>query len=86
MAEAIIDIIVSPKSSQSKIVIKDDSIRVYLHSPPIDGKANAECVHVFSKKLKIAKSMITIQKGLKGKKKRIAIEGMSLDEVMNKLK
>jgi len=80
------DIAVSPKSSRSMISIgPGNSIKVYLNAPPIDGKANSELVSLFSKKLKIPKSCIMIVSGEKGKKKRIAIEGLSRDAILLKL-
>ncbi len=84
--EAVLDISVSPKSSKSEIVMGNGIIKVYLNSPPVDGKANAECLRLFSKRLKISKSRIAIVKGEKGKKKRIVIHGMSYEDVMTLLK
>jgi len=82
-----IDIRVSPKSSRSSIVIDEEhQIKVYLHSPPVDGKANAECLELFSKKLKIAKSAIIIKKGDKGKNKKLVITGFTFDEVIDILR
>jgi len=60
-------------------------IRVYLNSPPVDGKANSECISILSKKLKIAKSNIEIEKGDHGRNKRISVNGMNLSEVMSKI-
>jgi uncharacterized protein (TIGR00251 family) len=52
MEHAVIEITVSPKSSQSNIVVKDEeTIKIYLNSPPVDGKANAELNKLLSKKL-----------------------------------
>jgi uncharacterized protein len=77
-----IDITVTPKSSRSGIVLNDDNtVRAYLNSPPADGKANAELVKILSKKLDIAKSRITISKGEKGRKKRIAVSGISREDI-----
>ena len=85
--EANIEITVSPKSSRSRIVIEDDNnIKVYLNSPPVDGKANLECIRLFSKTLKIAKSMIRIEKGEKGRRKKLVIIGITEDEALDKLK
>jgi len=83
---ATIDITVIPKSSRSIITLAEDgSIKVYLNSPPADGKANKECILLFSKKLKVPKSHITIIKGQKGRKKTLKIEGLPQDEIINKL-
>jgi len=85
--KAIFDITVSPKSSRSEIQVSPEGrIKVWLNSPPVDGKANAECINILSKKLKTAKSNITIEKGDHGKNKRISVTGLTLDEVMEILK
>jgi len=85
--KAVFDITVSPKSSRSEVKIDDSGkIKVYLNSPPVDGKANTECIMVLSKKLKIAKSYIEIEKGDHGRNKKISISGMTLPEVMAKIK
>lgn len=83
---AIFDITVSPKSSRSEVTIDvSGKIKIYLNSPPVDGKANAECINILSKKLKIAKSNISIEKGDHGRNKRISVSGMTLTEVMLKI-
>ena len=85
--KAIFDITVAPKSSRSEIVIDQaGNIKVYLNSPPVDGKANIACIGLLSEKLKTAKSNITIEKGEHGKNKRIAVINMSLEEIMERLK
>jgi hypothetical protein len=83
---AVLDIIVSPKSSRSEATIDASGrIKVYLNSPPVDGKANAECINILSKKLKTAKSNISIEKGDHGRNKRISVRGMDFTEVMAKI-
>mgnify|MGYP001769672635 CR=1 FL=1 len=85
--KAVFDIIVSPKSSRSEVTIDtSDRIKVFLNSPPVDGKANSECINILSKKLKTAKSNIAIEKGDHGRNKRISVTGMTLDEVLAKVK
>jgi uncharacterized protein (TIGR00251 family) len=87
MEQAVIEITVSPKSSQSKIVVKEgDIIKVYLNSPPVDGKANAELIKLLSKKLGIAKSGIEIIKGQSGRKKTLRITGLDKSKSIEKLK
>ena len=82
-----INIKVKPNSSRSKIVVNDvGEIIVYLNSQPVDGKANKECISLFSKKLKIAKSSISIHKGQKRKNKILIIEGEDSTTVLVKLK
>ena len=84
--EALLEITVSPRSSKSIIKIDSDAVRVYLNSPPVDGKANDECIRLFSRQLKIPRSAISIVRGKKGKRKLLEIRGMSLDEIIKILK
>ena len=70
LKEGILSIKVIPKSSRSTITVHESGqVRVYLNSPPADGKANSECIKLFSKALKVPKSNITIIKGQKGRNK-----------------
>jgi len=85
ITSATISVTVIPKSSRSAITIKDDAVRVYLNSPPVDGKANTECIKLFSKKLRVPKSAITIIRGEKGRKKELRIENLTTAEVMERL-
>jgi len=85
--ETILDITVSPKSSRTEIVLGgDNTIKVYLNSPPVDGAANEECVRIFAKTLHIPKSAVVILKGHKSRKKRLLITDMTPDEVFRKLR
>jgi uncharacterized protein (TIGR00251 family) len=87
MEKAVIEITVSPKSSQSKIVVKDEeSIKIYLNSPPVDGKANAELIKLLSKKLGIAKSGIEIIRGQSGRKKTLRVTGLDKRKIIEELK
>lgn len=85
--KAAIEVTVVPRSSRRSIVIdgKGD-IRVYLNAPPVEGKANEECIAILAKELGIAKSCILIDRGAKGRRKVISVEGMSNAEVMRILK
>ena len=85
--KAVFDITVTPKSSRSEIIIdQSGQIKIYLNSPPVDGKGNIECIRLLSEKLKTAKFNITIEKGEHGKNKRISVKNMSIEEITEKLK
>ncbi len=87
MEKAIIDISVSPKSSQSRIVVDENNIiKIYLNSPPVDGKANTELIKLLSKKLRIGKSGIEIIKGENSRRKTLTIAGIDKDHLIEMLK
>ena len=67
---------VSPGSSRSAFSSVDDGVlKIKLNSPPVDGRANAECINLLSKTFRVAKSCIVILSGDKSKQKRIKISG-----------
>lgn len=83
---AIIDITVSPRSSRSKIAIDEKNrIKVYCNAPPVEGKANSEIINLFSRRLRIPKSNMEIISGEKGRKKRLAVQGLSAGEITERL-
>lgn len=85
--KAVLNISVTPKSSRSLVVADDEgNIKVYLNSPPVEGKANKECIALISKKLKIPKSRVSIVKGEKGRSKSIEVKGLDADDVLKLIK
>jgi len=72
----IIKLMVIPRSSQSRVVPinqENKEYLVYLHSPPIDGKANEELKDLLSKHFKVPKSKILIKTGKNSRHKFIEI-------------
>jgi uncharacterized protein len=79
------EVSVTPKSSKSGIYVDGENIKVYLNSPPADGKANAELIKLFSKELHVAKSRIKIVKGDKSRKKKLAVDNFTKKEIIRML-
>ena len=74
----ILNVYIVPRSSKSEIVgIYNNSLKIKLKSPPVDGAANEELVLFLSKKLKISKSNIEIISGDKQKRKVISIKNFN---------
>ncbi len=66
---------VKPNSKNPRIIEEDDgSLTIYLKSPPVDGKANAELIKVLAKKFNVSKSDVYIKSGLSSRQKLIEID------------
>jgi len=68
---------VVPRSSRSEIAgIRDDVLKVRLKAPPVEGKANDECIRFFAALLGVKRDRVRILSGLKSKTKTIAVSGV----------
>ncbi|MCK9265856.1 DUF167 domain-containing protein [bacterium] len=70
----IISVIVKTNTKRTKIEEKEGVLYVWLDVPPVEGRANKRLIELLSKYYKKPKSLITIKKGLKSKKKIVIIE------------
>jgi uncharacterized protein (TIGR00251 family) len=62
----------------------DGGLKVLLHSPPEDGKANNELKETLGRALRISQSSVEIVAGLKSRTKTLRISGLSRGE-MNRI-
>lgn len=73
---------IQPNASQNEVVgFKGGVLQVRIAAPPVKGKANQELVKFLSSVLGVSKSNLTIEKGISGKKKIIAIRGLGQEQV-----
>ena len=77
---------VQPNASQNKIVrFQDGILHLKIAAPPTKGKANQELLRFMSDILGVRRVYLTIEKGIIGKKKTIAIKGLLQHQVTIKL-
>lgn len=78
--------VIQPRSSQNEVSgIHNNSLKIRLTSPPVDGAANKTCVKFLAKWLGVSPSKIRIVSGLSSKNKTIEIDGMDESIFRNKL-
>jgi uncharacterized protein len=80
-----VSIRVTPRASRSKVESIGEQIKVWVTASPTDGRANAAVCELIAEKLKLPKSRVTISSGHTSRQKRLHIEGLPLQEVMNRL-
>ena len=81
-----IDVRVQPRSSRNEIASVDGVIKVWLTAPPTDGQANAALCEQIARRLGIAKSLVSVVRGETSRTKRIAVDGVSSEELSRLLK
>jgi hypothetical protein len=72
-----IQVKVEPRSSKAGIVGRyREGIKVRLTSPPVEGRANKELIHILSKTFGIKKEDVEIISGRKSKNKVVVLHGV----------
>jgi uncharacterized protein (TIGR00251 family) len=60
-------------------------LQVRVAAPPVKGKANRELTAFLSQALGVSKSSLTIVKGHTSRNKVLAIDGLSREDIINRL-
>jgi len=78
----IIQIHVLPRSSKCEVVgWQGDSLKIKITAPPLEGRANEECIRFLAESLGVKKARINIISGLKSRNKTVAVEGLKKEDV-----
>lgn len=84
--EAKISLRVYPNASRNEVAgLIDGVLRVKVSAPPIGGKANRELVTFLSRLLGVSKGNIDIIRGHTSRNKVVVIDGLSRQEVINRI-
>lgn len=77
---------VVPRSKKTEVAGRHgDAIRIRLAAPPVDGAANAELIKFLAERLGVARSAVSIVRGVTARRKTLSIEGRSSEAVMRLL-
>ena len=78
---------VQPRASRDEIVAYEGGVlRVRLTAPPVDDRANAALVRFLAGRLDVPLSAVALVAGARSRLKRVAIDGLSLEEAVGRLR
>ena len=81
-----IDVRVIPRARKTEYGgERDGAFVIRLAAPPVDGAANQALVEFLSVTLKVPRRAIRIASGERGRRKRIAIDGITIDDLRTRL-
>ncbi len=84
--EARVRVRLTPRSGRNEIVgWQDGMLRVRVTAPPVDSKANAALERLIAKALGVPTRDVSVVSGARGRKKAVAIAGISQAEVVKLL-
>lgn len=73
---------VVPRSSKCEIVgVTNDTLKIRLTAPPVEGKANEECLRFLSARFDMARSRLSIVGGQTSRRKVIQVSGIGSNEL-----
>ena len=79
-------IFVLPRSSRNEIVgVHNNSLKIKINKPPVDGQANAACCRLLAKLFGLPPSKVTVTRGHTSRRKTIRIEGLSPETALKVL-
>ena len=76
---------VIPRSSRNSIEWEQETLKVRLTAPPVDGAANQALIALLAERLGLPKRSISIVSGLTSRQKIVEIVGMATEEVEKRL-
>lgn len=79
---AVFRIRVVPRASRSGIAgVQDDALKVRITAPPVEGKANEECIRLLADVLGVKRAQVAIIAGHASRIKTVAVAGVKADRV-----
>jgi len=77
---------VHPRAKRTAITGRlGDAYKLDLKAPPVDGKANDECIRFFAELMGVPRSAVRIVQGAAGRMKVVEIEGVGMAEIERRL-
>ena len=77
---------VQPRASRDEVMgPHGDGLKIRITAAPVAGAANKHLLKFLAKKLRVARSQISITSGATSRAKSIAIEGITAEEVRQRL-
>ncbi len=77
---------VQPKASRNAILFNNDnSIRITLTAPPVEGEANKALCVFLAEYLGVPKRAVTLVSGAKSRVKKVSLAGLEASEVWKKI-
>ena len=86
MSSCTLSIRVIPNAPRNQIVGRLGSdIKVKIHAPPLDGRANEELCEFLADQLNVPRRAVTLVRGDTSRQKTVRIEGLSAEDVHSRL-
>lgn len=73
-ADLLLTVYAQPRASRDEIAgVHGDALKIRIASPPVDGAANEALCHYLARACGVAKTAVTVESGLAGRRKTVRI-------------
>ena len=80
----VINCLATPRASRNALVAwHDGRLKIALAAPPVEGEANKTLVKFMAEVLQVPKSSVSVASGLTGRRKAVAVSGLTVEAVKN---
>ena len=77
---------VKPRAAEDRLSVDaSGELRLELHAPPSEGRANEACVRFFARVLRLPQANIAILAGQKARRKLLRVTGRSAEETIRQI-
>jgi uncharacterized protein (TIGR00251 family) len=84
---SLLSVVVVPRAGKSAIErLPDGTLRVRVAAPPVDGAANSALLRFLADTLDVPRSRLEIISGASSRRKRVAIAGLTPNELETRLR
>ncbi len=84
--DTLVDIHVVPRAKKNALVgLHGDRLKVAVAAPPADGKANTMLTSFLAQCLGVPRRRVQLVSGASGRRKRVCVTGMHVEEVARRL-
>jgi uncharacterized protein len=74
----LLDVRVQPRASRNEFAgLRGERLRIRLHAPPVDGRANGALCEFLAAACDLPKSRVTLERGVTGRDKCVRLHGLA---------
>ena len=79
-------LVIQPRASRTEAAGRlGDALKIRVAAPPVEGAANEELVAFLARALGVSRSAVSVTAGATGKRKTVRIEGVTANDVQERL-
>jgi len=80
------NVYVQPRASRTRVAgMHGNAIKICVTAPPVENKANGAVIRFFADLFGVPKSAVSIKSGRQGRKKKVLISNLALEEAQETL-